>query len=169
MTPFQRLVDSDPYQRLYREIFARVSPAMTTSHLQRVNVNANTLRPYLRFLHELFSTALNSYLGDDVVYRSADRRAHFEWSLAQAATATMSDGCRYSENAELIDYLREYLRLELYTAAERPELESLNGLLDPETIETRAELQAFLELWKIFEATPRSGRRLKPRTGRVLR
>jgi hypothetical protein len=169
MNPANPSVDSDAYHRLYREIFARVPTTMTASRLFQANVTAEGLRPYQRFLHVLFSTALDSYLGDDVVYRAADRRAHFEWCLAQAVAATSADGHRYAENAELIDYLREYLRLELYSADERPELSALDSLLNPEIIEARAELNSFLELWAIFEATPRSGRRLKPRQGRIIR
>jgi hypothetical protein len=166
--PPLRAHERQAYAHLLRELFAPLSPAYIAMRQRLANVTAEGLRPYRRFMHELFSLSLSTYLGGEhgVSYSKQDRSAHFEWCLAQALERTLSDGYRYQENEELIDYLRAYVFARVYHPAKMPTLAELDTLLlpDPEKISARSELNDFLALWNIFERTPRRGRRL---TGRV--
>jgi hypothetical protein len=154
------------FHHMLREIYAPVAPTHLAMKLQRAGITAEGLRPYRRFLRALFDTATRTYLGgvDGIAYSTADRLGHFSWCLDQAAqlSASQGDGCRYLDNPELLDYLREFLHTRLYQAGDVPSADQLDVLLNLERVQANCDLDELIELWHIFEATPRKGRRLKP-------
>ncbi len=156
----------DGFDRLAAALFRALPAEEIMLSLQRVGVTPDKLRPHRVFLRALFTTLLDTYLGgDDLCYGPAERTGHFNWCLKTTLASLGETGYRYAENADLLEYLREYLRLELYKADEVPSLARLDTLLNVEQITTQSELTAFVELWEILEKTPIKGRRL--RTGKV--
>ncbi len=156
----------DGFDRLAAALFRALPAEEIMLSLQRVGVTPDKLRPHRLFLRSLFSTLLDTYLGgDDLSYGPAERAGHFNWCLQTTLTQLGETGYRYQENADLLEYLREYLRLELYKADEIPSLNGLDTLLNVDQIASQSDLTAFVELWEIIEKTPVKGRRL--RTGKV--
>lgn len=160
-TPRQHLA----WAHLLRTLFPSLAPHYAAMKLQRAGITPEGLRPYRAFLRALFSEALLTYLGgeDGVRYSGTDRSNHFDWCLEKAALATNTDKYRYQENEELVDYLREYIFINLYGKSQRPALDEIDRLLHPEQANSRSDLNSFLDLWNIFERTPRRGRHLGQR------
>lgn len=162
----QKPAESRAIQQFLWELFTPIAPSELAMNLQRAGINADGLRPYRRFLSTLFTLATDTYLGGNggIRYSAADMKAHLSWCLAESQAQTLGDGFRYVENTELMDYLREYLRLELYEAVEVPTATQLDCLLNPEGITSRSELKSLIELYEIFQLTLTRGRRLnRPR------
>lgn len=152
----------DGFDRLAAALFYQLPASEITMSLQRIGVTPEKLRPHRHFLQTFFTTVLDTYLGGDgLQYSAAERQGHFHWCLTSTLAQLGETGYRYADNEDLLEYLSEYLRLELYKADELPTLAQLHSLLDAGQVNTRAELTAFMELWEIFEKTPIKGRRLR--------
>jgi len=119
------------------------------------NVTPERSELYLDFTHSLFETVTTTYLGDEVMSNKSTKE-HFDWCWEKTLSSFNKEKI-YFESSELYSYFITLFIESFYNENDKSE-ENVNKLLDfwrdiftYSTIKTRSELEAFLDLYKLFD------------------
>lgn len=110
---------------------------------------------YLDFTHSLFETVTKTYLGDEVMSGQSVKE-HFNWCWNKTITAFKKEKI-YFDSSELYSYFSTLFIESFYSENDKSE-ENVNKLLEfwqdifrYSTSKTRSELEAFIDLYKLFD------------------
>jgi len=119
------------------------------------NVTPERSGLYLDFTHSLFEIVTTTYLGDEVMSDKSTKE-HFDWCWNKTINSFKKEKV-YFESTELYSYFITLFIESFYNENDKSE-ENVNKLLDfwrdiftYSTIKTRSELEAFLDLYKLFD------------------
>jgi hypothetical protein len=136
---------------------------------KKKGVHNELVEDYSTFLRKLINTVYDTFLGNDIIYQERDIIAHFGWCFNTAAEETNLGKYKYTENKELYDYFLEYFTLNLYLCEESREVDFqyFSFFLNYLENKQKVDVDGFVDLYDIFERTPKNGRKLKPKARRL--
>lgn len=110
---------------------------------------------YLDFTHSLFDLVTSTYLGDDVMDGNSTKQ-HFDWCWKKTVDSFKKEKI-YFESIELYSYFFTLFLESFYSENDKSE-KNVNKLLEfwedifvYSTSKTLSELEAFIDLYKIFD------------------
>jgi len=110
---------------------------------------------YLDFTHSLFEVVTTTYLGDDVMDGKSVKE-HFDWCWKNTITSFKKEGI-YFDSTELYTYFFTLFIESFYGETDKSDV-NVNKLLEfwedifkYSTSKTQSELEAFIDLYKIFD------------------
>lgn len=126
--------------------------------------NANNVRyenavVYSDFSLSLINLVLNTYLGDDLT-KGKDKRKHFEWCWDKVISNFKKEQIDLKPSEELKEYYHDFLQVAFYENQEKEDDEKIalgiikywREIFDIQTVKTRAEVDVFLEVYKLFNS-----------------
>jgi hypothetical protein len=110
---------------------------------------------YLDFTHSLFDLVTSTYLGDEVMNGNSVKQ-HFDWCWKKTTDSFKKEKI-YFESTELYNYFFTLFLESFYSENDKSE-KNVNKLLEfwqdifvYSTSKTLSELEAFIDLYKIFD------------------
>lgn len=110
---------------------------------------------YLDFTHSLFETVTTTYLGDEVMDGKAVKQ-HFDWCWNQTITSFKKEKI-YFDSTELYNYFFTLFVESFYSENDKSDgnvnklLEFWVDIFKYSTSKTQSELEAFIDLYKLFD------------------
>ena len=110
---------------------------------------------YLDFTHTIYDTVVSTYLGDDVMDGKSVKE-HFDWCWGKTITSFKKEEI-YIESTELYTYFFTLFLESFYSENDKSEanvgklLDFWIDVFDYSNIKTRSELEAFIDLYKLFD------------------
>ncbi len=110
---------------------------------------------YLDFTHSLFETVTTTYLGDDVMDAKSIKE-HFDWCWNQTIKAFKKEHI-YFDSTELYNYFLTLFIESFYGESDKSDsnvnklLEFWEDIFKYSTSKTQSELEAFIDLYKLFD------------------
>ena len=110
---------------------------------------------YLDFTHTIYDTVVSTYLGDDVMDGKSVKE-HFDWCWSKTITSFKKEEI-YIESTELYTYFFTLFLESFYSENDKSEanvgklLDFWIDVFDYSNIKTRSELEAFIDLYKLFD------------------
>jgi len=110
---------------------------------------------YLDFTHSIFDVVTTTYLGDEVMDSKAVKE-HFDWCWNKTLTSFKKEKI-YFDGTELYSYFFTLFVESFYTETDKSEsnvnklLEFWQDVFKYSTTKTRSELEAFIDLYKLFD------------------
>lgn len=119
------------------------------------NITPERTNLYLDFSHSLFDLVVTTYLGDDVMGENSFKE-HFNWCWTTTVTNFKKEGI-YFDSTELYNYFFTLFLESFYSENDKSEM-NINKLLEfwqdifkYSTNKTRSEIEAFIDLYKLFD------------------
>ncbi len=110
---------------------------------------------YLDFSHSLFDTVVSTYMGDELMDTKRIKE-HFDWCWKKTIESFQKEKI-YFEGTELYNYFFTLFLESFYSENDKSDL-NINKILEfwqdifrYSTEKTLSELEAFIDLYKIFE------------------
>jgi hypothetical protein len=110
---------------------------------------------YLDFIHGLFDLVTSTYLGDDVM-GDEDIENHFKWCWTKTLSGFKKERVYFLDDKELYSYFHSLFSESFYKEEDKSD-ENVNQLMsfwisvfDYNLMKTMSELEAFIDLYKIF-------------------
>ena len=119
------------------------------------NVTPERSSLYLDFTHSLFETVTKTYLGDEVMSGQSIKE-HFNWCWNKTTTAFKKEKI-YFDSTELYSYFSTLFIESFYSENDKSDsnvnklLEFWQDIFTYSTSKTRSELEAFIDLYKLFD------------------
>ena len=110
---------------------------------------------YLDFTHSLYDLVITTYLGDEVMDANSIKE-HFDWCWKKVIESFQKEKI-YFESVELYNYFFTLFLESFYTEVDKSEknvnklLEFLQDIFEYSVTKTLSELEAFIDLYKIFD------------------
>ena len=120
------------------------------------NINYDKCNLYYDFIITLNRKVNNTFLGDDVINNEEDIKNHFNWCFNHTIKNFSKEGILFMETDLLKEYFFNfYVELFYYTPTKKDILDKLdkfpNMSFDYYRLKTRSDMDALLELYRIFE------------------
>lgn len=119
------------------------------------NVTPERSNLYLDFTHSLFDIVTSTYLGDEVM-EGKDIKGHFDWCWNKTVENFKKEKI-YFDSTELYNYFLTLFLESFYSEVDKSErnvnklLEFWQDIFTYSTSKTRSELEAFIDLYKLFD------------------
>ena len=119
------------------------------------NVTPERSALYLDFTHSLYDLIVTTYLGDEVMDNDSIKQ-HFDWCWKKVIEAFQKEKI-YFESVELYNYFFTLFLESFYTEVDKSEknvnklLEFWQDIFEYSVTKTLSELEAFIDLYKIFD------------------
>lgn len=119
------------------------------------NVTPERSALYLDFTHSLYDLIVTTYLGDEVM-DSDSIKQHFDWCWKKVIGSFQKEKI-YFESIELYNYFFTLFLESFYTEVDKSEknvnklLEFWQDIFEYSVTKTLSELEAFIDLYKIFD------------------
>ena len=119
------------------------------------NVTPERSALYLDFTHSLYDLIVTTYLGDEVMDNDSIKQ-HFDWCWKKVIDAFQKEKI-YFESVELYNYFFTLFLESFYTEVDKSEknvnklLEFWQDIFEYSVTKTLSELEAFIDLYKIFD------------------
>jgi hypothetical protein len=119
------------------------------------NVTPERSALYLDFTHSLYDLIVTTYLGDEVMNNDSIKQ-HFDWCWKKVIEAFQKEKI-YFESVELYNYFFTLFLESFYTEVDKSEknvnklLEFWQDIFEYSVTKTLSELEAFIDLYKIFD------------------
>lgn len=110
---------------------------------------------YLDFTHSLFNTVVTTYMGDDIMSDKSIKE-HFDWCWNKNLTSFKKEKIHFN-SLELYSYFFTLFIESFYNEIDKSEknvnklLEFWTDIFTHSNIKTLSELEAFIDLYKIFD------------------
>jgi len=110
---------------------------------------------YLDFTHSLYDLVITTYLGDEVMNANSIKE-HFDWCWKKVIESFRKEKI-YFESVELYNYFFTLFLESFYTEVDKSEknvsklLEFWQDIFRYSITKTLSELEAFIDLYKIFD------------------
>jgi hypothetical protein len=146
------------------ELFLNNFKTMTMSQLaaiyNRIGIEEAKVEVFKAFTLDLINTVYDTFLGNDTINNERDIIKHYLWCFDKVAIQYHSKWYKFNENEDLKEYFLEYFKENIYAVEESRELDldHFSFLLQHNTPKQKFEVNSFIELYKLFAATPRKGR-----------
>jgi outer membrane PBP1 activator LpoA protein len=123
------------------------------------NVRYENTLVYSDFSLSLIHLVINTYLGDELT-SDEDKKKHFDWCWTKVNINFQKEQINLKTTAELKNYYYDFLEIAFYQNTEKEEDEKLTAgiikywkeIFDMQSIKTRAEVDVFLEVYKLFNS-----------------
>jgi len=119
------------------------------------NVTPERSALYLDFTHSLYDLIVTTYLGDEVMDNDSIKQ-HFDWCWKKVVESFQKEKI-YFESIELYNYFFTLFLESFYTEVDKSEknvnklLEFWQDIFEYSVTKTLSELEAFIDLYKIFD------------------
>ena len=119
------------------------------------NVTPERSALYLDFTHSLYDLIVTTYLGDEVMDNDSIKQ-HFDWCWKKVIESFQKEKI-YFESIELYNYFFTLFLDSFYTEVDKSEknvnklLEFWQDIFEYSVTKTLSELEAFIDLYKIFD------------------
>jgi hypothetical protein len=119
------------------------------------NVTPERSALYLDFTHSLYDLIVTTYLGDEVMDNDSIKQ-HFDWCWKKVIESFQKEKI-YFESIELYNYFFTLFLESFYTEVDKSEknvnklLEFWQDIFEYSVTKTLSELEAFIDLYKIFD------------------
>jgi hypothetical protein len=161
-------------EKLFLTLFKKVPHSVMGSLFKKRGVEDYKVNKFQAFTKDLIEQIYDTFLGNECINNINDIKNHFDWCYSEVSEKHISNNYKYKENKELYDYFLEYFQMNIYAVEESRESDYkfFSFLLDYPSIEIKMDVDAFLDLYGIFDNTPVKGRVLVESNyvkGRILR
>ncbi len=122
------------------------------------NVTPEKTELYLDFIHGIFDLVTTTYLGDDVMFEE-DIENHFKWCWGKNIDNFKKEKLYFLDDEDLYNYFHTLFIESFYNEDNKTEsninqlLEFWSDIFKYNFTKTMSELEAFLDLYKIFNTT----------------
>lgn len=119
------------------------------------NISRERSELYRDFLVSIFTLIDDTYLGKDIVNSSEDILKHFEWCFEKTASNFEKEKIHFNNKGNHFEYLWFFFYGAYYNSESEDKrnkiLSYFNKLFDFNIMKNRNEIEAFTDLYKIFE------------------
>lgn len=119
------------------------------------NVTPERSELYLDFTHSIFETVTKTYMGDEIMDGKSIKE-HFDWAWGKTIVSFKKESI-YFDGIELYSYFFTLFMESFYSENDKSDnnvnklLEFWEDIFTYTTTKTRSELEAFIDLYKIFD------------------
>lgn len=161
-------------EQLFLRLFKKIPQADIMSLFKRRGVEDYKVTKFQAFTRDLINQVYDTFLGNDCINNMEDIRTHYKWCYSVVSDKHLSNHYKYSENQDLYDYFLEYFLMNIYAVEESREedFKFFSFLFDYPAISVKMDVDTFLDLYEVFDKTPKKGRVLvesNTRRARTLR
>ncbi len=132
-----------------------VSQDQVDIYIKVHNIVSEKANLFFDFICSLYCLVEKTYLGDDVVKDTEDKRGHFNWCWNKNMDNFILEGIVFEREGEHYDYFWSFFYDSFYT---NPKIEVLqkvdaymNRLFKLQTAKTKSELDILVEIYKMLD------------------